>query len=90
MRIESTDVQVAFLQKATYVATAASAYFGLTWQEAWWLFSMILGIATYLTSLWFQYRKDQREARRDERDEEWENAQTWKEHEFYQKTHKDE
>lgn len=90
MRIEDSDVQVAILQKATYVATAASAYFGLTWQEAWWLFSMLLGIATYLTSLWFQYRKDQREARRDERDAERKDAQTRKEHEFSQKTHKDE
>jgi membrane protein implicated in regulation of membrane protease activity len=90
MRIEDPDVQVAFLQKATYVATAASAYFGLTWQEAWWLFSMILGIATYLTSLWFQYRKDRREALRDQRDEDREDAQVEKEHEFYRKNHPNE
>ena len=62
MKIEP-DVWVDMLQRASYALAAVSGYFGMTLQEAWWLGSLLLGIATYLTSLYFQWRKDAREER---------------------------
>lgn len=62
MKIE-LDLEGTMLQKASYALAAVSGYFGMSLQEAWWLGSLLLGIATYLTSLYFQWRKDAREER---------------------------
>lgn len=49
------------LQKTTYTLAGIGAIFGLTLQEFATYASLLLGGLTYLTSAFFQWRRDRRE-----------------------------
>jgi len=51
----------AVAQKTSYISAMAGVFFGLTWNEIGIIVSIILGFLSYITSLFFQWRRDRRE-----------------------------